>query len=341
MWGNGRIFRRPTSKYWWVEYYAGGVRHQESSGCVSKRDAGLFLRKQVQLASEGKKPWAKLKVEDLLEMVKADYAVNSRKTDLRGPFKHLTNIFAQYPVSRIDTNQITEYASLRLAEGAAPATINIELAVLRRGLNLALEAGKISVAPKVKSLELRNTRKGFFEHSEFVAVLAHLPLELMPVMRTAYITGWRISELLSRRKSHVDLEAGFLRLDPGETKNGDGRMFPLTPELHAVLARQLERNRTFEVEEKRVVPWLFHRNGRRILSYRKAWATACRLAGFPGRLVHDFRRTAVRNLERAGVPRSTAMAMTGHRTESVYRRYAIVDEVMLHEAADKLSKVKQ
>lgn len=110
---------------------------------------------------------------------------------------------------------------------------NIELAVLRRGLNLALEAGKISLVPKVKSLQLRNTRKGFFEHSEFVAILAHLPIELMPLMRVAYITGWRIGELLSRQKRHVDLDAGFLRLDPGETKNGDGRMFPLTSELRS------------------------------------------------------------------------------------------------------------
>ena len=53
-------------------------------------------------------------------------------------------------------------------------------------------------------------------------------------------------------------------------------------------------------------------------------------------LLHDFRRTAVRNLERAGVPRSVAMAMVGHKTESIYRRYAIVDEQMHREAAEKL-----
>jgi integrase len=64
-----------------------------------------------------------------------------------------------------------------------------------------------------------------------------------------------------------------------------------------------------------------------------AWAKACRAAGVPGRLVHDFRRTAVRNLERAGVPRSAAMAMTGHKTEAVYRCDGIVDSGMLQEAA--------
>ena len=73
---------------------------------------------------------------------------------------------------------------------------------------------------------------------------------------------------------------------------------------------------------------------------RRAWAKACRAAGVPGRLVHDFRRTAVRNLERAGVPRSTAMKLTGHKTEAVYRRYAIVDSGMLQEAAAKLDQLE-
>ena len=55
-------------------------------------------------------------------------------------------------------------------------------------------------------------------------------------------------------------------------------------------------------------------------------------AGLGGRLPHDLRRTAVRNLGRAGVPRSAAMKMVGHKTESIYRRYSIVDAKVLEEA---------
>ncbi len=84
------------------------------------------------------------------------------------------------------------------------------------------------------------------------------------------------------------------------------------------------------------MPLVFHRDGERIRDIRGAWETACGLAGCPGRIPHDFRRTAVRNLERAGVPRSAAMVMVGHKTESIYRRYAIVDAGVLRDAAAKI-----
>jgi integrase len=114
-------------------------------------------------------------------------------------------------------------------------------------------------------------------------------------------------------------------------------MFPLTPELRDVLSQQMEKTRQLEKATDRVIPWVFHRNGKPIKDYYGAWDEACRLAGLPDRIAHDLRRTAVRNLERAGVPRSSSMKMTGHKTESVYRRYAIVDEAMLREGAEKLA----
>lgn len=87
------------------------------------------------------------------------------------------------------------------------------------------------------------------------------------------------------------------------------------------------------------MPSVFHRTkkGRPLKGFTNSWRAACLAGGLPGRIPHDFRRTAVRNLERAGVPRSTAMAMVGHRTESIYRRSAIVDEIMLREGGAKLA----
>jgi integrase len=108
--------------------------------------------------------------------------------------------------------------------------------------------------------------------------------------------------------------------------------------LRAILEAQRVRVREMEMATGRIIPWVFPKlDGSRLGTYRPAWRKARIAAGMPGKLVHDFRRTAVRNLERAGVSRSAAMALTGDKTESVYRRYAIVDSTMLEEAVAKVA----
>ena len=140
----------------------------------------------------------------------------------------------------------------------------------------------------------------------------------------------------------VDFQAGAVRLEPGTTKNEDGRVFPFAvlPGLEGLLRAQRARTAAVEHGTGQIIPWVFNRNGRPILDLRGAWATACEAAGVPGRLFHDLRRSTVRALERAGVPRSVAMKLTGHKTESVYRRYAIVDEADLSEGVKKLAALR-
>jgi integrase len=161
--------------------------------------------------------------------------------------------------------------------------------------------------------------------------------ELLP--RFAYLTGWRKGEVQGLTWRQVDLRAGVVRLEPGTTKNGEGRSFPFSdfPQLSELLHQQRESTSRFERATGRIVPRVFHRQGLPVRSFRKAWANACAAAGVPGRLFHDLRRTAVRNLERAGVPRSWAMKLTGHKTESVYRRYAIVSEADLSAGVGKVA----
>ncbi len=151
-------------------------------------------------------------------------------------------------------------------------------------------------------------------------------------------------EILTLERRQVDLEAGTLRLEPGTTKNDDGRIAYLTPELKTALAGQLERVKALERRLCCIVPCVLphmgkgKRAGRPRRDFRKAWAAACKAAGVPGRYRHDFRRTAVRNMERAGVPRSVATKITGHRTESIYRRYAIVSDDDQQLAARKMTQ---
>lgn len=144
-------------------------------------------------------------------------------------------------------------------------------------------------------------------------------------------------------RRHLDLAAGTLRLDPGMTKNGEGRVVYLTDELKTALAAQQARVEALQKRLGRIIPALFphlggrgRRRGEAIRDFRKVWKAACKAAGVPGRLRHDFRRTAVRNMERRGVPRSVATKLTGHKTEAVYRRYAIVSDTDLREASLRL-----
>lgn len=232
---------------------------------------------------------------------------------------HLRGYFGQDKAREITSDRVTAYVAYRQEEKAASATINGELAALSRMFVLAVRAGKASSKPHIAKLQLNNARKGFFESEQFNAVLRQLPVEIRPVAVTAYVTGWRVAdEILTRQKHHLDLKAGWLRLEPGETKNNEGRMFPLTPMLREALEQQLAKTDLLQKANGAIIPWLFHRR-RPIKTFRRSWLTACKAAGVPGKIPHHVRRTSVRNLERAGVPRSAAMKMVGHKTQSIYR----------------------
>jgi len=204
---------------------------------------------------------------------------------------------------------------------------------------LANLAGKVPHRPRFPTVEVRNTRTGFFEERDLRAVIGHLPVHLQAFVEFAYLTGWRSGEIKSLTWKQVDFAAGSVRLEPGTTKNDDGRTFPFSalPALAHLLHRQRQLTTALERERGQIIPWVFHRFGRPIRNYQDSWRLACERAGVPGRLVHDLRRTAVRRLERAGVPRSVAMKLTGHKTESIYRRYAIVSESDLALGVAKLA----
>lgn len=200
--------------------------------------------------------------------------------------------------------------------------------------------------PCIPKLKEGNVRKGFFEPEQFRSVHKHLLDYLKPFAHFAYLTGWRKSEIANLEWRQVDFEAGRVSLDPGTTKNDEGRTFPFTQELRELLEGQREYTLKLQREEGKVIPWVFHRNSnrhpigrRKIGDFRKARRTACKKAGTPGRIPHDFRRTAVRNLVRAGIPERVAMQMTGHKTRAVFERYNIVSEGDLDMAARKLDEI--
>ncbi len=151
------------------------------------------------------------------------------------------------------------------------------------------------------------------------------------------------SEVLVLERRQLDLEAGTVRLDPGRTKNDEGRIIYLTPECKGLMAAQVARVEALQRRLGRIVPFLFprvgkgKRAGQRRRDFRKAWATACKDAGAPGMHRHDFRRTAVRNMVNAGVPERVAMKVTGHKTRAVFDRYHIVSPADLQDVARRLT----
>jgi integrase len=171
-------------------------------------------------------------------MVELDYAANGRKSlgRMKQAAAHLKDFFdVDMKVRELTADRITAYQAARLKQperegeprGASPSTTNYELAVLRRAFRLGARAGKVAARPEIQMLHVENARKGFFEPEQYRAVMRHLPEHLRPLAAIAYITGWRAtSELLTRQWRHVDLAKGWLRLDPGESKNGEGREFP-------------------------------------------------------------------------------------------------------------------
>ena len=332
----GSTYQR--GQVWWIKYYRNGRPMRESSESARESDAKKLLAIREGDIARGlpvSPRQARITIAELLEDVKLDYRVNRKKTyaDLEARCRlHLLPSFGKYRASSLTTDEIRVYIRRRQNAGATNGTINRELTALKRAYSLATQAGKLLWKPHIPMLDENNVRQGFFEYSQFLKILSHLPDHVQPVVKFAYITGWRsLSEVLPLQWSQVDFDAETVRLEPGTTKNKQARVFPMTAELRQLLLAQRSKHNEL-LEGGSDCQWVFPYNGRRFKSFKTAWRTACRNAGLKARIPHDFRRTAVRNLTRAGIVEGVAMQMTGHLTRSVFERYNIVSRGDLEHA---------
>jgi integrase len=244
----------------------------------------------------------------------------------------------------------------RREQGAANATVNRELAFLKRAFNLGIQPEKIVRKPYIPQLKEDNVRTGFFEYGEFVAVRGACPDYFKPVVTFAYYTGWRKEEILSLRWSQIDLPAEEIRLEVGTDKNDAGRVIAMDGELLETIKAQWDRRKVAAIpghSPTLLCPYVFHRNGKVIGGkrgdIRDVWHKACIAVGlghmveverkgektkkYDGKFFHDFRRTGCRDMVRAGTPERVAMMISGHKTRSVFDRYNIVSAKDLKEAA--------
>jgi integrase len=350
----GTIYRRKGKKVVWIKYYRNGKPYYESSHSRKEGVAKKLLQKREGEIAKGELPgirFDKVRFDELAEDFLTDYRINGKRTfdKATSSVKYLREVFGGMRVTGITTAGIREYIDKRMQKGAANGTINRELAALKRMFRLAYQCtpAKVGQIPYIPMLKESNTRKGFFEHHEFLALREVLPDYLKSLVTFAYYTGWRLGEIRGLTWDKVDPKQGIIRLDPGETKNEEARTIYLNEEL----MKALHSNRRLGC------PYVFHRNGEPIGEFRKSWNTACIAAGLfqisrdaegkpitdrkgrevkvPTRIFHDFRRTAIRNMIRSGVPERVAMLISGHKTRSVFDRYNIVSDQDLKEAARK------
>jgi integrase len=362
-----------------LRYRVNGQRVEVSSGTSDKNEAKKKLRNLETDRDRGVPVQAqlgKLRFNDAVADLETEYQINNRKSMRvlkRRITKHLLPYFGGRRMAAITSADVRAFVAYRKEQGivahrgphkgqrvkdVSNAEINRELTTLKRAFTLAVQGGKLVQAPHIAMLEESAARSGFFEADECVAVCRHLSKELAAVVRFAYVTGWRIdSEVLTLKWSQVNFKErlnpsqalpGTVTLNPGRTKNGEGRVFPFTLALKAVLDQQHKQHAAL-AKAGTIEPHVFvrmvanSRGGQKtpkpIKRFNKAWANACAAAGVE-RIPHDFRRTAVRNLVRAGVTETVAMRLTGHKTRSVFERYNIVSDADLSVAVSRLDAAK-
>jgi integrase len=343
----GHIYKR--GKIFWIKYYRHGEPFRESTKSKTYTEASNLLKDREGDIARGKAPgvsFEKVMFSELVQGIKEDYKLKGRK---KGPrTKHLEKFFKGMRAVDITTTEIKRYINHRQKSGVANATIELELAALRRMFNLGAQETprKVDRVPKMPKLNVDNVKDGYFEDDDYYALLEKLPDYMKGLAGFAYWTGWRSDQIRSLTWAMVRIKDRLITAPGRLTKNKDPHTIYINePLLEIIKERRSQRNLA--------CPYVFHRNGQKINDFRFKWNTACRETeigyGYKindkyaekwkylgrGPTFHDFRRSAVRNLIRSGITENVAMKITGHKTRSVFDRYNIVTPDDLKLAAEK------
>lgn len=347
-----KLFKQPGCNVWYMRFSIDGKQYRRTTGTTVKGEAEAILRKTLVEVDEGKNPVRNNKVtfDKLIQLVVDDYTRGRKKTVrlLRERINHLMDYFGGMKARYISSGKITRYIEQR-REGyynritdrnyspANDATINRELAVLRRAFNLAQQRTPklINDAPYIEMLKERPKQKDTFtDRGEFERFRDALPEYMKPLVTFAYCTGWRLATLLNLKWEQVNLDVGTVTLTAGTTKNDASRMvsFPRDYEALRVLKAQERKQAAWTLAQpgNPTVAHVFDRDGEKIGDFRHTWNKACGAIdvqgygrGNGGRQLtfHSFKRTAITNLIRAGQPVAVIMNIVGHKTPAMIYHY--------------------
>ncbi len=343
----------PRGPYWWYSFtsygrrFTGTLKNGDTKlrvADVTKRKAYDALDALMGNTRRGITPTAeKVLLADLERLVLADLEARGRVSvdRVKLAYAHLKEHLAATPALQIPYTA-DEYVTARTKEKAKPATIRQELRWLGRGYTLAVRKGLLPNRPLLPSIEVSNARQGFLNEEQLEALVAELPAHLKALTRFAFWTAWRKAEITTLRWGSIDMEHGVARVEAANSKTRRAREFPFGqfPELAALLKQQRALTTAWERAHDAICPWVFHNDGQPIRRFYWDWQKATERAKLEGIVFHDLRRSAIRQFEIAGVPRSTAMRLSGHLTESTYTRYAISARADLEAGVAKIAALK-
>jgi integrase len=332
--GQGSVYQPKNSRFWWIKFSINGRVIQQSTEKESRRDALDVLKAEMLKHANGDAADAgKVTVDDLFAALLSDYETSGKSYDWAETNwrLHLKPFFGGMLARNVGTDTLSRYVKLRLEEKAANGSINNDVSLLQRAFMLGYEAQPRKVARPLRfhRLATAKPRQGFIEQKQYDALAKNCSdLFMRAMLALAYSFGFRKSELLSLKVSDVNLATGIIQLR--DSKNGEARKVSMTQDTLNLM--------TACCSGKSADDAVFTRGkGKKAVSdFRGTWDKITLAAGCSGLLFHDLRRSAVRNMVRAGIPEVVCMKISGHKTRNVFDRYNITSERDLADAATKI-----
>jgi integrase len=368
--GEGCIYQRPDSPVYWMKYSRNGKTFRESTKTDNPNKAEKQLKKRLAEIMTGTfvgPQTERVRVAELGADFLREYRINGRKSidDAQARWDgHLKPFFGMVRAVDVTSNLIARYVDERQQEGAANATVNRELAALKRMFRIGMLAtpAKVLRLPGFPKLKENNVRQGFLDDAQYRKLVEGSELWFRTLVECGRTYGWRVSELIGMRVRQADLAQRTIRLEPGTTKNSEGREVVMTDAVFTLLsACAIGKGADNAVFTRK--------DGKPVLSFRNAWENACVKAGvgaivcarcdavmtagkrcpecktkqprYSGLIFHDLRRTAARNLRRAGIAEGVIMKIGGWKTRSVFERYAIVSRTDIVDAMRMLQQTEK
>lgn len=340
--GMGSVYQRGS--VWWIKYSDAGRVVRESSNSPYRNVAVALLKQRQAALERGEKPAigsATLAFADLLDAVEEDYVLNDKASleRMQGSRKHIERLMgARIKAIQVDESRIDTYKAARKREGAANATINRELSLIKRAFSLAIRKRKLSARPAIEMLAENNVREGFIERADLAKLLAAFDSSAdvaRDITLLRFYLPWRSAELLAIECRQVEVERKAIRMFPGHSKAGEGRLVFLPPEAWEIVERWYG---------KRAGAWgisrtLFHRKGKPVKTIRWAFERARERAGLPHLWQHDMRRSGARLLRQAGARDKEIMEAGGWRTRSTLDRYHVIAEADMEALAQRVARL--